>query len=416
MTSIANIELRYLHSELAASDDTPTQYTADGGNKLLVQDSALTEANDYWNGSLIRWDSGLNADSGLWSNVEDFTASNDRAHFSEALPERASSGDLYTLFRGGKHASSVRVLGLRTAPLVNVTGFSVTHVAPLNGEGTGTLRFSLAGESLSWQPPGESEGVAVRIADLAENDTVLLHGGGTTDQQESKFILLTRSAAALPAADATDDISLDLVLGSFLAPITAAEAAAGITIYRPVAVRNTGLYPATAVAAYCAEPFPGAASTTLSAVLGTGAGTLRTAGLDGWGAHGWIYNVTQDDLRYYYDRSGSSATILNPSGGHRGFTAASWAVDDVLEPYPWMDIGLDAPGALDVFEDPADRETAPSGVVFSCPTDAGSGLSIGTLAASGVHAIWMRFEIPAGFRPIEGGRVDLRVYAEVIDE
>lgn len=411
MTSVADLELRYLHRKLAATGDTPTAYTADSGSTSSLVDAGLTDADDYWNRALLRWDSGPNA--GKWASGLDFVAATDTLTLEDILPHAIAAGHGFTLFQGGKHASSQRIEALAASALRNVTGLTVRTAGGLNGEGTGTLRFSIAKSTVTWQPPGEDEGAAVSVAGLALGETAAVYGGGTSDEQVSKFLVLERTADALPAGDAADDVSLDLVPGSFLARVQGADAAAGFTVYRPFALQNTGAVAVNGVGAYCASPAPAAQATTLSVGIGTGTDTLTAASLVNWPVHGWVYNATKDDVRYYYDRSGNTATVFDaePTGGHRGFSATPWDADDELQPFPWVDIGLDAPGGGSVFEDPAAVTTAPSGVSFSCPLTLGDALSIGSLAAGAVYCVWLRLEIPAGARPVEGGRVDVRVSA-----
>lgn len=411
MTTIAELELRFLHRKLSSTDGTPTVYTADSGTVRTVVDAALTESDDYWNGALLRWDTGPNA--GLWSSIADFVASSDTLTFDEDLPNAVASGHTFTLFQGGKHASDQRVPGMATPSLANVTGFDVVHAAHLNGEGTGTLRFYDATNGLTWEPPSGIEGPEVDISGISDGDrVVLVSGAADADVARSQFLQLERNSDSLPSGDEEDDLSLDLVPTSFLPRVTGAESTAGVVLYRAVALRNVGSSAQLAVRAYAASPSPSAAPAALTAVLGTSDDTLQADDLTGWSSSGFVYNVDKDDLRYFFGRSGNSASVLSPSGGLRGKTAVSWDVDDEIVAFPWFDLGLDAPGASSVFEDPSSETTAPSGVTFSCPTTAEDGLSIGDLAAGAVHCIWLRFTIPAGARPIEAGRVDLRVYAE----
>lgn len=412
MTSIADLELRYLHRKLSATDGTPTVYTASGGSSRTAVSAALSEVDDYWNGALARWDTGSHA--GLWSSVADFAASTDTLTFDSDLPSAVQGGDTFTLFQGGKHSSNQRVPGMDTPALVDVTGVEIAYVAHLNGEGTGTVRYYVASTSLTWQPPGGSEGAPVDVSGLSLGQKVLLLSGSTTSADaRAQFIQLVRTAATLPVVDAADDISLDLVPLSFLARITGDEISSGFLFYRPVSVRNVSAAVAFGLRVYAATPFTGATSTTLSAALAAAGGDLEGASFASWGASGFVYNVTKDDVRYFHSRSANSATAVDPLGGIRGKTAVAWDMGDELAPYPWFDLGLDAPGVSSVFEDPANEETAPSGVVFSCPRDVASSLAIGDLAAGGVYCIWLRFELPAGARPLEGGRVDLRLRAEV---
>jgi len=417
VSKISDLVFRYLHKQLAASGDAPTQYTADSGTVRSVVSAALTEADDFWNGAILRWDSGPNA--GLYSAVGDFDAAADTLHLDEDLPVAAADGHTFTLFHGGLHASDARIPGMATSSPVNVTGFAIVYAAMLSGEGTGTLAFHHnggSGQALGWTPPGETEGVQVDISALAENGTAVLVGGGATGEQRSKYVIVQRTADALPGADAQDAINLESPGGSFLPAFTGAETESGVTIYRPAAIANTASDTVFAVKVYCPSPTPDAANTTVATgggIAGGGADELAADDLTDWAAHGFVHNSTKNDLRYYFDRSGNTAQIMDPGSGIRGFTASSWDVGDVLEPYPFFDIGLDAPGAGHVFENPATETTAPSGVAFSAPRDAASALLIGDLAAGGLHVVWERFFIPAGFLPLESGRAELRVVAEV---
>ena len=258
-------------------------------------------------------------------------------------------------------------------------------------------------------------GVEVDISGLADGESAVVLGGGTSDEDRSKFVIVTRTAAALPGADASDVLSLDTPDGTFLGPFTGEEASSGTTIYRPVAIENAGAETVFSVRAYCDDPEPTAADTTIAAsgAVGTGAGTLTATSLANWPATGWVYNSTKGDLRYYFDRSGNTLQTQDPSGGIRGFTAVAWDDGDSIELYPWMDIGVDEPTGADEFEDPSGESVAPTGVTFSAPQDAASALLIGDMAAGDVVAIWERFVIPAGLLPVEAGRADLRVTAEV---
>lgn len=64
-------------------------------------------------------------------------------------------------------------------------------------------------------------------------------------------------------------------------------------------------------------------------------------------------------------------------------------------------IGLDPTGVVDADDtDPqaveiANGTTAPEGVTFSAPTDAGSGLEVGTVGPGQCFALWIRATVPA---------------------
>ena len=411
MSKLSDLVFRFLHRELAASKNTPTQYTASSGTVRTVVCAGLTEADDYWNGALLRWDSGPNA--GLWSSIKDFAASSDTLTLDEDLPSAVANTHTFTIFTGGKYISDQRIPGLACSAPVNVTGFSVTYAAMINGSGTGTLKFYYhggAGQGVSWTPPGGVEGLEADISALAEGYAVSLFGSAS-----DAFVLLTRTAAALPGADCSDDLLLSIPDSAFLAMFDGDEALAGKTVYRAVGIENTAASPVYAVRALCPPPWTGAAATTIAAGggIGTGADALAGTSFANWGASGWVYNSTKNDVRYFYDRSGNSVKIADPAGGMRDFAAVAWDAGDNIEPYPWFDIGVQAPGAGSVLSDPASESTAPTGVSFSCPRTDATALLIGDLAAGALYCVWERYVLPPNTQPIDNELPTLRLIAEV---
>jgi YD repeat-containing protein len=420
VSKISDLAFRYLHRALVASKGTPTQYTADSGSTTTAACSALSEADDYWNGAVVRWDSGSNA--GLYSCVKDFTASSDTLEFGTPLPYSVANGDTFTLIHGGKYVSDQRIPGMELSESVNVAGFALTYASHLNGEGTGTLSFAYNGgvaQGLTWTPPGDVEGTEVDISGLSNGEAVALHGGGVTVKGGSKYIIVTRTADALPTADAEDAVYLATPQGSHIPFVIGADASAGVTLYRAMGIENTGDDALYNLRAYCPQPFQGAENTTVASGgdIGTGADELTAESLAEWGAHGFVYNATKDDLRYYYDRSGDVIQIADPDGGIRGFAAQAWDEDDMLEPYPWIDIGVEEPDAGNEFADPATRATAPSGVTFTCPRTAATGLAIGQtkFIANQLAVVWERLVIPLGCRPLEAGRAHVHINAQVTE-
>jgi len=409
VSRVEDLELLMLHRGLAADDDTPQQFTATGGTVRTIVCAALE--GEVGANALVRWDTGANA--GRWSNLRSFDGGTDTAQLDDALPAAVANGDEFTLFEGGRFATNQRVAVLQSSPTLNVSGLQVVHAEGVNGEGTGRLAFAASGQVVTWQPPGGSAGPAIAVGALGLGDRVAVTGAGDTAAQRSKFLLLERTAASLPVADAADDVSLDLVPGAFAARVTGDEASDGVVIYRPFAIRHRGSSPIRAVEIHCGSPAPGVVTTTLAEDLGTGAAMLRGADLTGWPVHGWVLNVDKDDVRFFFDRSGNDAAVMNPDGGMRSRTAVAWDEGDELIPMPWVDVGLEAPGGGNEFDDPATRATAPSGVTFSCPLSAEDALAIGDMAPGDLHAVWLRIEIPAGHRPVEGGRADVRVRASV---
>lgn len=416
MSKISDLQLHYLHRKLAATGNTPATLTASSGTVRTVVCAALTEIDDYWNGAVLVWTNGANI--GLYSVVADFEAATDKMTFKEDLPNAVVAADQFIALLGGKHISDQVIPEMIATAPVDITGFTVVKAGMINGEGNAVLNFKYNGganEGLTWTPPGGVEGIEVDISALADGDQVTLYGGGSSDEDLSKFIVLERTAAALPVSDETDAIALSLPAGTFLGPILGTEAVLGKTFYRPVAIKNAGTSKIYGVKAFVPTPDEDAADTTIDTggAIGTGADEITGVSFANWPVSGFIYNVDKDDLRYFYDRSGNVAQVLSPGAGIRGFTAVAWDDGDDLLLFPLFDIGLDAPAGASVFEDPADEISAPAGVAFSCPRTAGTALVIGDLDPGDIYCVWERYYIPAGYQPVEAGKANLRLYAEV---
>ena len=66
-----------------------TRLTADGGTTTTLVDAGLTQADDYWNGSLLVFRTGTN--SGRTAIVTDFDAASDTITFTPAMPDAVTT-------------------------------------------------------------------------------------------------------------------------------------------------------------------------------------------------------------------------------------------------------------------------------------------------------------------------------------
>lgn len=87
----------------------------------------------------------------------------------------------------------------------NVTGVSIVGMAPGTLIGSGTLRFEASTKKLYWTSPGDAEGTGVTITDSSEQT---LYSDDT-----SYYITVTIIYAGLPAADASDTITVESLYG-----------------------------------------------------------------------------------------------------------------------------------------------------------------------------------------------------------
>ncbi|HAO93426.1 MAG: hypothetical protein A2X93_09170 [Deltaproteobacteria bacterium GWC2_56_8] len=90
-----------------------------------------------------------------------------------------------------------------------ITGVVVFHASKSNGEGSGALVYIKADNTLQWTPQGGTAGSAVEVAQSGRYDI--------SDADGSKYLRVIVDAGALPAADATDYITVEPLNGPVLA-------------------------------------------------------------------------------------------------------------------------------------------------------------------------------------------------------
>ena len=433
MSRISDLILRYLDRDAGSSGGTPVQYTCQGGTVRTAISSTLTGKDAAsMSGALVRWDVGSNATAHKWGAVNSFTEAGSSSYvtFDQDLPNAVVLSDKFTLIRGGKWITDQRIPGLivngYSYDPTNLTGTTVDYAAMLNGAGNGTLTYSSADGTARWQPPAGTLGPGVAITALTAGQTVTLVGGGVSIEEKSKFLVLSRKASpALPVGNTSDTLALTVPKNVHMMTLVGQETLYGTIIYRPVGIINTNATDSIYnVKAYVPNPFTTAAQSTISSgtVPASGAGTLNITDATNWPVHCWVAKVDGSgviqDVRYCYDRSGNTMTVMAPvntGSWHRGFTPATWNTGNNIVPAPWQDIGLDAPSTNE-FEDPATESSAPAGVTFSTPMSSSTGPTVGDMASGTIYCIWERFVIPANMRPMSNLVADLRVYAEVDQE
>lgn len=438
--TLDDLILRFLHRELGGDGLTPTVYTCTGGGTKTAIVPALDGMSNL-GGGLVRWDTGNNADANEWSWINTFADASDTVTFDSNLPNSVQNGDTFTLFHGGNFLSDQRIPGMAPNDWdmtpTNCTGIEFVYVSMINGTGSGTVKIYVGAGSpatieATWTPPGGTEGARVDITSLSLDEEFTLVGGGTGQTNSSKYVVMKRNAQSFPGSDQSDTIVLTRPSGIWVSPFTGSETESGVTVYRPVGLINAhasgSIY---SIKAYLPNPYDddGAAQTTVQSGspggIGTGADTIELVDASNYPSSCWLAKVdgsgTVQDVRYAYNKSGNQFSIMNPSGGMRGYTAASWSPGDNVIPAPWFDIGLDAPlkiGSPDLnqFENPASETTAPSGISFSTPMNTTDALDIGDLDASEVYCVWQRYYIPAGMKPVSSALARMYIDCEVDTE
>jgi len=399
----------YASKYLSSDGDTLTQQTADaGGSVTTIVDAALTEADDYWNGAVVYFDKATStaALQGIFAHVKDFDAATDTITLAQDLPAAPAAGDNYYLILGGNYRGNTEIFGMQadgelpeidTVQGTNLsTAVTYKYFSALCEEDTLSVFFDDSEDTLQMKMGSEAYGATLDVSGDV-SDGVLFGADG------EKHIVVDVTAANLPVGDATDTFALTYRTGTFVPDLEAYETGSGSikTRYRLLAIKNDdGADSMQSLVAYCDKPAGSDTTTTTTATIAAGDVTLTDAS-DHPTTSYWLYNSTKDDLRFVINRSGNVCTFAAATGGLRGKTAQSWSIGDTVQVFPDFDIGLDAP-ATNQFENPSAETTAPSGVTFSAPMTAATGLAIGTLAASGIYGIWYRETIIDGARGRNG--------------
>lgn len=311
MATAADLELYYASKYLVADGGALTEQTADaGGSTTTVVDAALTEADDYWNGALLRWedDTTTAALQGTTHHVTDFDAATDTLTVAEEMPGTPVAGDTYRLILGGHYRAALDVYGLTASAPSNVTGVTISYAGYLNETGNGSLAYTSADDSLTWTAPSGTIGPKVDVSGA---------GAGTYydlfDDDNDKWITVYVVFASLPVGDESDTIALTRPEGVFVPNMEGAETTDGKIRHHLLVAKNThGADTLLAVKAYVEKSDPTAAATTINQGGGKdqSAGTLICTSLTNWPTSGWILNTTKTDCCYFYNRSGDTITLV----------------------------------------------------------------------------------------------------------
>ena len=256
----------YIPSKDGLADGfTLASRTVDGGSTTLqIIDAGITEADNFWNDALIRFDDATTtvALRGKYARVQTWTQGPATLDLFRALPATPVAGDTFVIFTGGRFRSDLEAEELDATGLVNVTGVTIDRAMFRNGEGSGTLSYINGTTSLTWQAPGSAS--AGDPVDVSLDGTYLIQDGDDVNAA----LEVTVVAVSLPGSDQNDTITLAFIKESMGVPtIEGSETAAGVTRYFPIVARNDSGGPLTDVRAWMVEdPEPG---TTLQIGAGT---------------------------------------------------------------------------------------------------------------------------------------------------
>lgn len=287
-----------------------------------------------------------------------------------------------------------------SSPIANI---DVDFVAGRNGTGDGTLTAS-GDDDLHWTPPGGSQGATVTILN---GETKILEGGGG---EPGKYIQVTRTSASVLTGTATVTLTDSMNNAVGFDDVSSAEASAGDTEYRCIAIKNDSSASVTDLKIKVGTL--GTQQTSDGGQLGaSGAGTIVTTGsFATFPDTGFVViktgGGTEREIVYYESRTATVLTVAASGRELLGSSAAAGAASDTIDAIPGIAISLDAPTSQPagsfIDNTGADEDTAPGALVFTTPITDADALSIGTLAAGEIYGVWIKRETPAGAKSQPG--------------
>jgi len=386
MTEVYEIKKYYASDYLTADGDALTQHTvAATSTDTILKAVGLTQADDYWNGSLLFFDTDTTTTAlqGVYMAIKDSDQSDTTVTLAYALPSTPAITDTFRIVKGGKWRSTYRLPGKTIdSGVVNVTGVAIDYVSEENADGIGNIAYTHSGQTLEWYD----------LDDTTAGAAVAVGAGGTfylESLSSGKWIEVTVTAGSLPGTDQNDTIVLSTKTQTRLSDITGANTTSGVTSYYAEVYKNESSSIAQSLAFYI-EPYD-ANTTTMVDALGVVAATAEvTDGSTMPATSFWIYNVTKNDVRWVDYRSGNDLVLFTAGTGvlRRGLVAVSWDIGDTIKVYSNVDIAYEEPTGTEFTDDL-------TSLTYSSPLAIVDALRFLPLAVSGITMLAYREVVPA---------------------
>jgi hypothetical protein len=258
------------------------------------------------------------------------------------------------------------------------------------------LRLDLTGAvyTATWEGAEGGEGSGV---DISAGGTFTLYGG-----DDSHILDISVDATMLPDASASDTIALVKRMNRIFDDTSSAEATAGRTEYRCLAVKNNSGGDLDDIEASLNVEGPTAA-TCHAGYAAAGAVTVTAhENLDSsaWPVQGFVLNINSGEVMYYSSRTSAALTVPAAGRAQMGTAAALGNDADDIVWRPGWQLYVEAPSVQPDgnFTIIANDTTDPGGVWTNAYSDGelDGPQTIGTLADGEIYGIWLKRIIPAG--------------------
>lgn len=285
--------------------------------------------------------------------------------------------------------------------LAGGTEGTIDFIAGFNGEGTGNIKFE-ANDKVYWKGPNNGYGSAVTIAQ-SETKVVI-------DDSGSSYIRFTRTQAG-NFSDRNEDITLTAKANNLIGIRDTTEDDCKIdhTIARCIVVKNVHASDDLDELEFSCENNGTYQISDAEQLPATGAGLIGTSGsFATWPASGWACVQHLDlagpslqiEIVYYFARTASELFVSSAGRGRFGTMPMSGSDDDNILNISGILLGMEAPSAQPdgYFTNISEygEYTRPAGVDFPTITLGGFNLSVGTLSAGEIYALWILHDCVPG--------------------
>ncbi len=385
----------------------PQRIVTAGSAIKKIACSGLNDPASYWNGG-VGWfygDTVTTALRGQFFHVRSFVGG--ELTLAKQLPAVPAVGDKFRLWGGGGRASNTETFGV----LINAQQPELFPIKPSQCTGVEIVKASpgLMGYTNPLYLYYDNANKALRIKMNNTNwgpdldVTANVAKGVIYLDNEEGYIVVNVATGALPTQDRQDTWNLAYPKGTFVPDMEGYETGTGPFPkyrYHPVVLRNNGEDMMVNLSVMAERPY--ALSTTLSGSNGTeDYARINGNNLGAWPtASFWVRNKTRGDCRYVRFRSGNqlvqAAGIANLRAGNGG--PHYWSSGDTIEVMSDVDVGIETPASDGTFNMPADKYTAPTGVIFASADSAETALDAGDVEPGGLRVVWLRETVMAGHR------------------
>ena len=285
---------------------------ADSGTTTTMVDSALTQANDFWNGNILVFITGNNA--GRAAVITDFVAASDAATFSPAMPNAVAASDGYIIMPGNYVWDHLVANHAASGSTGEVISAILTDTAEIGAAGAGLTNINLPNQTMDivGNITGNLSGSVGSVTGNVGGNVVGSVGSvtGHTPQTGDSYARLGAPAGASISADIaaieaqTDDIG---ALGAGLTAIIGADGDTLKTLSDQIDALTTSAGPQVLV------------DTTIATLSTQTSFTLTAGSADNDAYNGAVAIITDQSTA----TQKAVATILDYVGSSKTITLAS---------------------------------------------------------------------------------------------